>query len=91
MVQKSINEGVDPFELFDEDLQIPAESAKRPQHTKQIDRGEFRGRLTDYTGHTADYYERSFIHIGRGAFNLSERDQAIDDIIDGWQIDKKGA
>lgn len=91
LVQKSINEGVDPFELFDEDLQIPAESAKRPQHTKQIDRGEFRGRLTDYTGHTADYYERSFIHIGRGAFNLSERDQAIDDIIDGWQIDKKGA
>ena len=66
----------DPFEAFTDDLYIPAAYTGKMTHT-YIDE-EQTGFMTDYTGRTEHYYERSSVHLEGADYSLSLSDAYID-------------
>ena len=64
------------FDAFDDDMYIPAEYTGKLCHTYIDD--ECSGEITDYQGHTAAYYEKSFIHLDNEDYSLSISDQFLD-------------
>lgn len=57
------------FECFSEGLHIPPEKTGKMIHCYIDD--ERRGTLTDYTGVTASYYEKSAVHLEPTSYDLS--------------------
>ena len=67
--QHLINFGKDPFELFDNDMYVPALETGKLTHT--YIEGETSGRITDYQGNIADYHEYSAVHLSPCDFSMS--------------------
>lgn len=65
-----------PFDFFDNDLYIPAEYTGKNTHT-YIDEA-ISGTVTDYTGNTDSYYEKSFIHLEQADYSMSISDEYMD-------------
>ena len=61
--------GNDVFDKFTDGLFIPSQYTGKLTHT-YID-NEMYGKLTDYQGNTADYYEKSGVHLGPAEYSLS--------------------
>lgn len=64
------------FEYFEEYLQIPAGKTGKMLHT-YID-GEQSGKLVDYLGNEANYYEKSSIHLEPTSYDLSLAAEYVD-------------
>ena len=64
------------FDAFDDEMYIPAEYTGKLCHT-YIDE-ECGGEITDYQGHTASYYEKSYIHLDNEDYSLSIKDTFMD-------------
>ena len=64
-----IESGKDPFEMFNENLEVPAGFTGKLTHT-YID-NERSGVITDYRGETAEYHELSSIHMEPGEYSIS--------------------
>lgn len=60
--------GLDPFDIFRDGLEIPAEETQKLTHT-YID-SECSGTVTDYNGVTADFYENGYVHLEPAAYTL---------------------
>ena len=60
------------FDIFTDELEIPPEYTGKKTHT-YIDE-EMSGTITDYTGETAEYTEKSGIHLENAPFKLSMHD-----------------
>ena len=63
------------YEIFSDGMFIPASDSGKLTHT-YIDEVQS-GRITDYLGKTADYYERSSIHLEPASFTMSQLPQYI--------------
>lgn len=61
--------GNDVFDNFTDGLFIPSQYTGKLTHT-YLD-NEMSGKLTDYQGNTADYYEKSGVHLGPAEYSLS--------------------
>lgn len=59
----------DPFEYFNEDLDVPENCTGKLTHT-YID-GEIVGTVTDYLGMLRRFHERSAVHLAPAAYSLS--------------------
>ncbi|MGN0014476.1 MAG: hypothetical protein ACI37T_03560, partial [Candidatus Gastranaerophilaceae bacterium] len=57
------------FDNFADGLHVPPEKTGKSLHTYIDD--EQRGVLTDYKGHTAEYYEKASIHLEPTSYDLS--------------------
>lgn len=66
----------DPFQAFDDALEIPAGAAGKLTHT-YID-GAQDGMLRDYLGNVSPYHERSAIHMEQAAYNMELSLQYLD-------------
>ena len=64
------------FDAFDDDLSIPEEYCGKLTHT-YIDE-EMTGTLTDYNGVTAEYEQRSGVHLEKAGYDLSLASAYID-------------
>ena len=58
----------DPFKLFDDEMHVPADYTGKMTHT-YID-AERHGIITDYLGNTAEFYEKSAIHLENTSYDL---------------------
>lgn len=66
----------DPFNAFTDDMYIPSDYTGKLTHTYIDD--DTVGYITDYTGCTASYSERSSIHLEASDYTLSLSQQYID-------------
>ena len=64
-----IDSGLDPFEMFNNGLEIPAEHSGKLTHF-YID-NEVQGVLTDYLGEPRRIYERSCVHLAPAEYCMS--------------------
>lgn len=74
-----------PFDRFSTGLYVPAEYTGKNTHT-YIDTPH-RGRVTDYLGNDAGYYERSCIHLEGADYSLSIAQEYIEYILGLEEID----
>ena len=58
----------DTFKLFDDEMHVPADYTGKMTHT-YID-AERHGIITDYLGNTAEFYEKSAIHLENTSYDL---------------------
>lgn len=65
----------DVFQQFKDGLYIPAEYSGRIIAT-YFDK-ECSGTITDYLGNEAEYYEKSYVHMEQGEYNLDESNEYI--------------
>lgn len=68
-----------PFDRFTDDLYVPAEYTGKSIHTYIDD--PIRGRVTDYQGNTAPYYEKTCVHMEGAEYTLSLTQEYIDFIL----------
>lgn len=64
------------FEVFNDQLYIPEDYSGKMTHTYIDD--EIKGTLTDYLGNTAEYYEKSAVHLSKSDYCLSLSQEYID-------------
>lgn len=68
-----------PFDRFDNNLFVPADYTGKSIHT-YIDT-PIRGMVTDYQGNTAQYYEKTCVHMEPAEYSLSLSQDYIDYIL----------
>ena len=68
-IQREYGHNANYFDLFTKSLTVPADGTGKQTHT-YIDT-EASGSVTDYLGNTADYCEKSFIHLEGAEYNFS--------------------
>ena len=64
------------FEMFNETLEVPPDKTGKLTHTYFDD--ECEGWLVDYTGHGAEYYEKSYVHLEDAGYAMSLAKEFID-------------
>lgn len=69
MEKKAKEEGIDVFDLFDEDFVFPSDWTGKNVHT-YIDE-ETKGILVDYLGHACQYAEKSSVHLEKTEYEMS--------------------
>lgn len=74
-----------PFERFSNNLYVPAEHTGKSTHT-YIDK-PIRGRVTDYLGNTAPYYEKTCVHMEEAEYSLSLSQDYIEYILSIQEVD----
>lgn len=70
-----------PFDAFQNDLKIPKEHTGKLTHTYIEE--TLSGVLTDYHGNTANFYEKSAVHLEQAEYSLSLTDAYLD-LLNGY-------
>ena len=85
LLEKAGNDNTKVFEMFNDEMTIPADSTGKNTHT-YID-NEYQFEITDYTGIKADIVTKSGIHLEETGFTLSISKnyyQFLDDLKNGY-------